>query len=127
MRHRGCQRRHDRLEADAGLCSVTAGGQLRADASLVRDVLAAAAAWEALAAELRTTASTYDALMLAWPTGHGGGPPRGIHGGCRHAPVAWLRRLLPDGEQAAISGGSGEMYVAAFLRPCGDRWPAGRC
>lgn len=39
-------------------------------------MLAAAAAWEALAAELQTTASTYDALITGLADGPWRGPPR---------------------------------------------------
>lgn len=71
-------------------------------------MLAAAAAWEALAAELQTTASTYDALI----TGLADGPwqvLRGVHGGCRHAPGGVVEEHRRAGRASRQpSGGSGE-------------------
>lgn len=72
-------------------------------------MLAAAAAWEALAAELQTTASTYDALI----TGLADGPWQGSSAASMVAAatpqVAWLREHRRAGRASRQpSGGSGE-------------------
>lgn len=72
-------------------------------------MLAAAAAWEALAAELQTTASTYDALITGLADGPWQGSIRGVHGGCRHAPGGVVEEHRRAGRASRQpSGGSGE-------------------
>lgn len=78
-------------------------------------MLAAAAAWEALAAELQTTASTYDALI----TGLADGPWQGSSAASMVAAatpqVAWLRSTAGQAEQA------GSQAVAAASARCAHR------
>lgn len=79
-------------------------------------MLAAAAAWEALAAELQTTASTYDALI----TGLADGPWQGSSAASMVAAatpqVAWLRSTAGQAEQAGSQAvAAASAYEAAFF------------
>ncbi|CKP08543.1 PPE family protein [Mycobacterium tuberculosis] len=93
-------------------------------------MLAAAAAWEALAAELQTTASTYDALI----TGLADGPWQGSSAASMVAAatpqVAWLRSTAGQAEQPAAKRWQRRVLMRRrFSRPCRPRRsrPTGRC
>lgn len=107
-----CQRRHDRLgEADAGLCSVTAGGQLRADVRRTRFGTDAGCRG-GLGGAGRRVANHGVHLRRSdhWPGRRAmAGVLRGVHGGCRHAPGGVVEEHRRAGRASRQpSGGSGE-------------------
>ncbi|OSC40600.1 PPE family protein [Mycobacterium decipiens] len=79
-------------------------------------LLAAAAAWEALAAELQTTASSYDALVASLADGPWQGPSAASMVAAATPQVAWLRSTAGQAEQAGSQAvAAASAYEAAFL------------
>ncbi|ORB34807.1 hypothetical protein B4U45_11935 [Mycobacterium persicum] len=79
-------------------------------------MLAAAAAWDALAAELQSTASSYDALVTALTDGPWQGPSAASMVAAAMPQVAWLRSTASQAEQAGSQAvAAATAYEAAFM------------
>lgn len=79
-------------------------------------MLAAAAGWETLAAELQTTASSYDALITALTDGPWQGPSAESMAAAAMPQVAWLRSTAGLAEQAGSQAvAAASAYEAAFV------------
>ncbi|KZS68794.1 hypothetical protein A4G29_11300 [Mycobacterium kansasii] len=79
-------------------------------------MLAAAAAWDALAAELQSTASSYDALVTALTDGPWQGPSAASMAAAAMPQVAWLRSTAAQAEQAGGQAvAAATAYEAAFM------------
>lgn len=79
-------------------------------------LLAAAAAWDALAAELQSTASSYDALVTALTDGPWQGPSAASMAAAAMPQVEWLRSTAAQAEQAGSQAvAAATAYEAAFM------------
>ncbi|KAA1248700.1 PPE family protein [Mycobacterium simiae] len=79
-------------------------------------MLAAAAGWETLAAELQSTASTYDALITALADGPWQGPSAASMVAAAMPQVGWLRSTAGLAEQAGSQAvAAASAYEAAFM------------
>ncbi|BBX75896.1 PPE family protein [Mycobacterium shinjukuense] len=79
-------------------------------------MLMAAAAWEALAAELQSTASNYEALITALTDGPWQGPSAASMVAAATPQVAWLRSTAAQAEQAGSQAvAAAAAYEAAFV------------
>lgn len=79
-------------------------------------MLAAAAAWDALAAELQSTAASYDALVTALTDGPWQGPSAASMAAAAMPQVAWLRSTAAQAEQAGSQAvAAATAYEAAFM------------
>ena len=79
-------------------------------------MLAAAAAWDALAAELQSTATSYDALVTALTDGPWQGPSALSMAAAAIPQVAWLRSTATQAEQAGAQAvAAAAAYEAAFM------------
>ncbi|ORB89829.1 PPE family protein [Mycobacterium persicum] len=79
-------------------------------------MLAAAAAWDALAAELQSTASSFDALVTGLTDGPWQGPSAASMAAAAMPQVAWLRSTAAQAEQAGSQAvAAATAYEAAFM------------
>jgi PPE-repeat protein len=80
-------------------------------------MLAAAAAWERLAAELHTIASSYEALITGLTDGPWQGPAAASMAAAAAPQVAWLRSTAGQAEQVAAQAvAAAGAYEAAFAQ-----------
>ena len=85
-------------------------------------MLAAAAAWEGLAIELHTTASSYGTLIAGLTDGPWQGPSSASMAAAAAPQVAWLSRTAGQAQQAAAQAGeAASAYEAAFAMTVRNR------